>query len=899
METLSPKLQKIITDFGFTELTRIQKEVIPSIASGKNIVIRAPTGYGKTLAAFLPMLDRIDIDKPGVQLLYITPLRSLNRDVFKNIINIGNKFGVEIDVRHGDTSAYERANQVSQPPHCLITTPETLQSMFLSKKMMEHMKNLKFMIVDEVQSLMESKRGTQFSVGLERLKTIADFQIVGISATISDFEETKRFLGCTESISFEGDKKYDVKVIYPSIEEGDENVAKKQEVNEIVATSLRYIEKEISSSKSTLIFTNTRETAELLGSRLAKFLKDKKMEVHHSSLSKEVRMEIENKFKVGDIDLMIATSSLELGIDIGDVDLVIQYMSPRQVIKLIQRVGRSNHRQEGIAVGKILTINVDDYLESQAIEKCRQENKLEVINLPMGSLDILAHQIVGIVMQGITKQADIYALIKRSYAYKDLDKKTFNSTLDFLIKHYMLRYYGDGLVRTRRGLLFYISNISSIPNRKTYFVIDSQLNKRMGVLDEEFVAEHGKEGESFVMRGETWKIVKVEQSKISVIRAHNSIGAIPAWEGELMPVHRFVAEAAGELRHRYASKFSVLQEQNDNFVIPDKHNILIERVREYAVIHSTFGNKVNEAFSKALSAKISMATGESVITKIDPYRVIVKILFPLKQLQSIISTIDDPETLVKEGLSRTSLYEYRFLNVAKRMGVINKYADFTKMHLRTLIDMYKGSIIEDETYNELFRDKIDFKGLVDVLKGIKDGSIKVTINDGPASPLTYEGLENTYGGSIMKPEEAKKALREMVIERLKATRMELQCLNCGYKIGEMNAGDADGLQCRKCHSKYIGFYKAKYKDVYQPIITKGLKNKQLTKEEKGIFDSIKQSGALYLAYSGKACIVGASYGVGPATASRILASYSKSQDELIDKVIEAEKNYIETREFWN
>ncbi len=899
METLSPKLQKIITDLGFTELTRIQKEVIPSIASGKNIVIRAPTGYGKTLAAFLPMLDRIDIDKPGVQLLYITPLRSLNRDVFKNIINIGNKFGVEIDIRHGDTSAYERANQVSQPPHCLITTPETLQSMFLSKKMMEHMKNLKFMIVDEVQSLMESKRGTQFSVGLERLKTIADFQIVGISATISDFEETKRFLGCTESISFEGDKKYDIKVIYPSIEEGDENVAKKQEVNEIVATSLRYIEKEISSSKSTLIFTNTRETAELLGSRLAKFLKDKKMEVHHSSLSKEVRTEIENKFKVGDIDLMIATSSLELGIDIGDVDLVIQYMSPRQVIKLIQRVGRSNHRQEGIAVGKILTINVDDYLESQAIEKCRQENKLEVINLPMGSLDILAHQIVGIVMQGITKQEDIYALIKRSYAYKDLDKKTFNSTLDFLIKHYMLRYYGDGLVRTRRGLLFYISNISSIPNRKTYFVIDSQLNKRMGVLDEEFVAEHGKEGESFVMRGETWKIVKVELSKISVIRAHNSIGAIPAWEGELMPVHRFVAEAAGELRHQYASKFSVLQEQNDNFVIPDKHNILIERVREYAVIHSTFGNKVNEAFSKALSAKISMATGESVITKIDPYRVIVKILFPLKQLQSIISTIDDPETLVKEGLSRTSLYEYRFLNVAKRMGVINKYADFTKMHLRTLIDIYKGSIIEDETYNELFRDKIDFKGLVDVLKGIKDGSIKVTINDGPASPLTYEGLENTYGGSIMKPEEAKKALREMVLERLKATRMELQCLNCGYKIGEMNAGDADGLQCRKCHSKYIGFYKAKYKDVYQPIIAKGLKNKPLTKEEKGIFDSIKQSGALYLAYSGKACIVGASYGVGPATASRILASYSKSQDELIDKVIEAEKNYIETREFWN
>ena len=899
METLSPKLQKIVNEAGFTEFTGIQKEVIPKIKAGANLIIRAPTGYGKTLAAYLPMLDKVDVDKPGIQLLYVTPLRSLNRDVFKNIIKISTKFGAEIDIRHGDTSAYDRANQIRMPPHCLITTPETIQSMFLSKKMMEHLKNLKFMIVDEVQSLMESKRGTQFSVAIERLKKITDFQLVGISATISDFEETKKFLGCDESVSFEGNKKYDIGVVYPSIDSDDESVAKKEGINEVVATSLRYIENEIKGSKSTLIFTNTREAAELLGYRLAKFLKDKKMEVHHSSLSKEVRTEIENKFKVGEIDLMIATSSLELGIDIGDVDLVIQYMSPRQVIKLVQRVGRSNHKQEGIAVGKILTINVDDYLESKAIEACRAKDRLEVINLPLGSLDILAHQIVGIVIQGINKPDEIFSLIKKSYAYKSLNKETFGLTIDFLIKHYMLRYYGDGLVRTRRGLLFYINNISSIPNRKTYIVVDSQLNKKIGVLDEEFIAEHGKEGEAFVMRGETWKIIKTEPSKITVIRAHESVGAIPAWEGELMPVHKFVAETAADLRHKYVEKFSVLKEQKENFSIPDKNNVVIEKVRDYVIIHSVFGNKVNEAFSKAIAAKISMVTGESVISKIDPYRIIIKTHLPLKQISKIISSIDDPETLVKEGLSRTSLYEYRFLNVAKRFGVINKYADFTKMHLRTLIDLYKGSIIESETYNEIFNDKIDFDGLLDVLEGMRSGRIKTTLNDGPASPLTYEGLENTYGGSIMKPNEAKKALREMVLERLKSTRMYLQCLNCGNVIGEMNAGDADGLKCSKCGAKYIGFYKAKYKEMYLPIVKKGLGMKPLTKDEKNIFESIKQSGALYLGYDGRACLVGASYGIGPATAGRVLASYSKDQDGLIDRIIEAEKNYIETREFWN
>ncbi len=899
MEGLSEKLTKILKDIGFEDLTEIQKIVIPKIKNGKNIIFRAPTGYGKTLAAFLPILDKLNPDLEGIQMLYITPLKSLNRDIFKNIIKISNKMGIEVDIRHGDTTAYERSNQVNMPPHCLITTPETVQSMFLSKKLVEKMKNIKFVIVDEVQSLMESKRGTQFSVALERLRMLAKFQTIGISATIADFEETKKYLSAEESVSFSGDKKYEIEVTYPNFNASDEALASKENISKLVANSLRYISDEIQKSKSTIIFTNTRETAELLGSRLNKFLKGKKMEVHHSSLSKEVRTEIESKFKIGEIDVMISTSSLELGIDIGEVDLVVQYMSPRQVIKLIQRVGRSNHNQEGIAKGKLVTINIDDFLESKAIDNCRLDGKLEIIHLPKLSLDILAHQIVGLIIDGIDKPEEIFKVIKRSYAYNEISKEKFEKVIDFLIKHYMIRYYGKGLIRTKKGLLFYISNISSIPDRKNYLVIDSQLNKKIGVLDEEFVADNGKVGSNFIMRGENWKIVSIENQKISVIRTSSDIGAIPAWEGELMPVHRFVAEEAAFLRDRYAEKFSVLKEQKENFVIPNSKKILIERVDEYVIIHSTFGSLVNEGISKVITSVLSEIIGESVLSKVDPYRITIKTHIQIEKIKNIILNIDNIENRIKESIKRTSLYQYRFLNVAKRFGIINKYADFTKIRINSLIEMYDNSILEEETYNEIFSGKIDIKSVEEILSDIKKEKIEIIINNKEASPLTYEGLESNYGGSVIKPNEARKELRRLVLERIENTDIFMQCMNCGHKIGTIKVSNTSNIKCPKCNARYIGFFKEKQKAIYEPVLKKYFKNKKLTHQEQLILDNVKQNGALYLGYDKTACIVSSAYGIGAKTASRVLSSYSKDFDQLIDKVIEAEKNYIETKEFWN
>lgn len=899
-DRLSKKLQDALKARGFEEPTDIQKQAIDKILSGKNVIISAPTGYGKTFAAFLPCLDRIDTSKAGIQLLYVTPLRALNRDIFKNIIDVSNKIGVEIDIRHADTSASERANQVRMPPHCLITTPETVQSLFLSKGMKENLKNLRFLIVDEVQSLMESKRGTQFSVAIERLKQFSpNFQIIGLSATIADTEETKRFLKADEVVNTNLIKNYDIQVIYPEIGAEDEGLAKENNISDVVANGINTIKKLIENSKSTLIFTNTRETAELIGSRLYKILKDKKIEIHHSSLSKEIRTDIENRFKHGEIDVVIATSSMELGIDIGNVDLVIQYMSPRQVVKLIQRAGRSNHRLSGIAKCAILTINIDDFLESEAINRCREENKLEKIPLPRYSLDVLAHQIVGLIIDGADNLNQIYKTITNSYAYHELDKVIFDKVVEFLESHYLIRKFGEKIVRTRKGLMFYINNISMIPDQKTYLVVDSQLNKKIGVLDETFVAEHADEGNTFVMKGETWKIIKIEGRKITVSRTENLIGAIPAWEGELMPVHKFVAEKAAELRETYRNKFSILDEQSKNFIIPNKNNILIERIRDYVVIHSTFGNKVNETISNILGSEIAEAEGESLPIKVDPYRIIVKTPIALEKISEKLRSIENINDSIKNNLRRTSLYTHRFINELKRFGIINKDADYSKQYVKSVIELYKDSIVEEEVFNEIFNDKLDIKSTEEIVKALREKKIKITINKKSASPLAYEGIESSYGGTLIKPEEAKKVLRSLVKERLESTKLFLQCLNCGYEIGEMYTANTDDLKCPKCSAKYITFFKLKYKDSYEPIIKKFLKHKRLNHEETKLIEGIKQNAALYLAYGKKACIVGSSYGIGPAAASRILSAYSLDENMLIDRIIEAEKNYIETREFWN
>ncbi|MEM1684168.1 MAG: DEAD/DEAH box helicase [Nanopusillaceae archaeon] len=362
----------------FSEFNEIQKIAIPKILSGKNTLIVSPTGSGKTEAAVIPVFSKIlDIkekeNKNGILAIYITPLRALNRDMLDRLVWWCSNLDISIAIRHGDTSQSERSRQSKKPPEFLITTPETFQALFLGKKLKEYLKTVKFVIIDELHELLDDKRGIQLSLGLERLVNFSgEFQRIALSATIGDLKLAGKFIfGYRDfDIAFwYGIKKYDIEVFYPEITEEDVELSKKFGWSPKIIWSLRKIKEILDKHKSVIIFVNTREMAELLVSRFKKWIPDYPIEIHHSSLSREVRERNERLFKEGKLKAIIATSSLELGIDIGFVDAVIQYMSPRQIIRAIQRFGRAGHRLEEISKGYIITMDPDDYAESLIISK--------------------------------------------------------------------------------------------------------------------------------------------------------------------------------------------------------------------------------------------------------------------------------------------------------------------------------------------------------------------------------------------------------------------------------------------------------------------------------------------------------------------------------------------------
>ncbi|BFI73287.1 ATP-dependent DNA helicase Hel308 [Nanoarchaeota archaeon] len=380
------KLRKEILDLfysRFKDFNPIQKLAIPKVLEGKNTLIVAPTGSGKSEASILPVFSKIlDIkEKEGIENkllgLYITPLRALNRDLLDRIKWWGDNLNITTAIRHGDTEEKERSRLSKKPVEFLITTPETFQILFLGKRLREQLKTIRFVIVDEVHELLNEKRGIQLSLGLERLVNYSgEFQRIGLSATIGDLDEAAKFLFGYRNYDIAywyAEKRYDIKVLYPEITNEDLELARKFNWSPKIAWSLRKMKEIMDKHKSVLIFVNTREMAELIVSRFKMWIPNYPIEIHHSSLSREVRERNEKLFKEGKLKAIVATSSLELGIDIGYVDAVIQYNSPRQVARLVQRVGRAGHRLHEVSIGYIITLDIDDYAESLTIKKFIEE----------------------------------------------------------------------------------------------------------------------------------------------------------------------------------------------------------------------------------------------------------------------------------------------------------------------------------------------------------------------------------------------------------------------------------------------------------------------------------------------------------------------------------------------
>ncbi len=939
----------------FSRPTGIQQLVIPEILRGENVLVISETGSGKTESVLLPifsMLQEKGSREEGVKpisVFYITPLRSLNRDLLKRILWWSNHLAFDVSVRHGDTSQYERSMQAQNPSDMFISTPETLQAILTGKLMKEHLKNIKWVVIDEVHELIDNKRGVQLSVGLERLKELirsgnskeetgSSPQIIGLSATVGSPQTVAKFLtrSSCKILNTAKARSAKIRVESPKTGKKDYEVSEHAIISPGVAARIRRIDELIQKKKSVLVFTNTRESAEILSSRLRIINPKLPIEAHHSSLSREVRIKAEEDFKERKTRALLCTSSLELGIDIGSIDFILQYMSPRQVIKLLQRVGRSGHELTRTPEGVIISSDADDCFESAAIADLALRGLIEPTKSYYKALDVLGHQIVGLALDEYKIPADkAYEIVRKAYPFRDLTKEDFYKVCSFMQRLRVLwfdtKYTDDGkpaLKRRKNSFLYYYNNLSTIPDVKNYKIIDVVSNKPVGSLDAEFIAMHGRPGGSFIVKGQAWRVLDIGKTRILVEPMPGIEAAIPAWEGERIPVPYDVAQGVGRLRKEISDNLNrkdivgylakkhpidrevakrlvkVIRSQANYGFVPDDKKILIEHGGfegdegiQYIVIHSCFGSLVNDTIGRVLSTLLMNRLG-SVGLQTDPYRIIIKI--PGYGWKEVVETFkklspDVVKTVLELALPDTELFMWRFMHAAKRFGIISRDADFGKVYLKKIIEAYSNTPVYHETMNEIMQDKLDMEKTLEVIKKIKKGEIKIVVKGG-LSPLGRAGIERRY--EIIAPGRPEKEIFEVFKKRLLDTQLGLICCNCGRWLSMGPVRDfKENMVCKSCGAKLISTVPPRYAAEAETIIKKHIEKRSVSKEEKKWLNWILDAGGLVLDHGLNAVKVMAGRGIGPKTAARVL-SKMHTGDELLRDVLNQERIYAKTRRFW-
>lgn len=945
-----PILRDIIKKHGFLIPTMPQISVFDYIMNRKNLLLVAPTGSGKTEAVIFPIFDYFLRNRQkslGINILYITPLRALNRDIFKRLIELGNEDGIriKINVRHGDTSQSERRKQLKSPPNMLIVTPETLQAILPAKKFKEHLKTIEWVIIDEIHELVDSKRGTQLSVALERLKELTkkEFTRIGLSATIGSPQKVAKFLvgdRDVEIINLESEKRYEFKIEYPKIIESDDKLAKDLACRVEMAARIRRLAELIEDHKSTLIFVNTRYEAEILASLMTKFKPDFAFGVHHGSLSKLVRIEAENKFKNNELKALIATSSMELGIDIGDIDLVIQFRSPKQVTRLIQRVGRAGHKIDIISRGILITTSVDDICESWIIVKKGLNYELEDIQIHENALDVLAHQIIGILLdKSNSTYQEIFSIIKRSYTFRNLSEITFKEVLSFLkSQNAIFEENNFKFIKQNKGTRIYYNNsLSMIPDTRNFKIIDSTSNKMIGTLDEQFVVVSCKVGSLFIIHGKSWKILSIddENDKITVGEMYKESSEIPRWLGEQIPVPFSVANEVGKLRRESEiilknqgqidnlfkdslidinsiSEFQNLYQKqiSENAEIGTDETIVIECFKNYTIIHACCGLKANETLARIIGVLLEARFRINIGLRVDPYRIILIFPFEFDKPNIIEEVIletkpEDIKSILEITLKNTNLFLYKFFQIARKFNVIEKKVSFKSINMKNLVKIFHKTPLYEETMRDLGIEKIDLAIAEDIFQKIQDG--KITLKSiirkkiqGP-TPLGLLGLDWLIPKDFILTTSSKGLILETVKKRLLNTQVKLFCMYCkNWERINTISTLPEKPECPKCNSRFLAILHYNNNELKR-VINLQKRNQNLSKEEIKIIRTAEKSANLVLNYGKKAIIVLAARGVGPTTTTRILQKNfeSKSEEELFLEIIEAERQFERTRQFWN
>ncbi len=939
-ELLSFDVAALLKEKKISEFTEIQRLAIPKITSGDNVLVIAPTGSGKTETAMLPILSKIANKKKaaaergeklkGIKAIYITPLRALNRDILERFTSWCKQLEITIAVRHGDTTATERVKQRDEPPLFMITTPETLQSLLIAPKLSDALINVEHLVIDEVHELYDSKRGAQLALGLERLEAKAPgFQRIGLSATVGSPEKVARFIGQNVKIcNTEAKRKLELSVELVRRPRGTESAKLRTLLNIPAATvaRLQRIEELIHQHNSTLVFVNTRYAAESLANGLyaMESMKDK-ISVHHSSLSKEVRMDTERKFKDQQVKAIVCTSSLELGIDIGTVDLVIQYASPRHVTRLVQRVGRSGHKHYLQPKGIILATDEMDMAEAAAVCSQAERGQLEEMEHPFNALDVLGHFLAGIAYEYNTIQLSrVLEMCHKTFTYSTLTeqqllataKQMANNGIIKLVEEKSEQKLGQGAkqneeicIQTRgmRTKLYYYENISTIPDQKRYFIKDSATRKNVAVLDEAFVSEFIETGGIFIAQGKAWKVLSIDKQEIIVEAAADLTAAVPDWLGEEIPVTRQTAKLVAEILSAQSDANNQVEDNRNQLLkfcstsdrkqinefaaeqektfTPTSDIVVEENVSEnFLVLHSFHGLRANETLARVLSVMLAQRD-KSLKTRASPYSIILEFSRPVsgEEVVEVVQNLNPGlvQRTLEESLPTTRLFRHKFVHVAKRFGFIKKDWDASASSLgRIIATIDRNNPMIRETLAELLSSRLSLEEAKTVAGEISKSAIKVKrIYTKKWSPLAQNALEFGGASELFLPAEPTSAIVEAFAQTMRAKSVRLNCTYCKntftFDLVEIKADEK--ITCPHCSSTQLTL--AEYMEKEQPRET-------------------EKATSLISAYGGRALFALETYGVGPQTAGRVLARMHKTEEEFFKDLLEAQKNFLKTRKFW-
>ena len=797
----------------------------PPILEGRDVLLAAPTGSGKTLAAFLVALDRLFRQALSGELgghthvVYVSPLKALGNDVQKNLLQPLEELyalalaeglspePIRVQVRTGDTPAAERAQMVRRPPHILITTPESLYLLLTAPRARETLRRVDTVIVDEIHALARDKRGSHFSLSLERLKhlTGARPQLIGLSATVRPLPDFAAFLT--------GDSAADCAVVEVGhLRTWELSIETPEEELSAVATHEMWgqvydrLVRLVAEHRTTLIFTNTRKLAERVAHDLGLRIGPGLVCAHHGSMARELRLSAEQKLKQGHLRAMVATASLELGIDIGSVDVVVQLGSPRAMAVFLQRVGRAGHHLAGVSKGLLVAFTRDELVECAALVRAVREGKLDSVHIPQAPLDVLAQQLVAACAVEPWDERALYALVRRAWPYRNLSFEAYEDVLRMLAEGVAVRgpsrmhLHRDRVhhqLKARRGArLAAVFNAGAIPDTFNYPVLAEPEGRQVGTLDEDFAVECSA-GDIFLLGSTSWRIQSVRAGTVRVEDAHGAPPTVPFWRGEGLGRTEELSSEVGRLREDVSPALDVealreacaLSESGVDALLvylrvsegilgalPTTTTLVAERFFDEAggmqlCLHAPFGSRINRAWGLALRKRFcrtfdfelqAAATDDGILLSLGEQH-----SFPLADIFDFLHP-DTVEEVLVQAVLQSPLFGTRFRWNATRALALSRFQNGKRVppqiqrarsdDLMAAVfpaqvgcqDNHGGGDVElphhplvSQTVEDCLREALDVDGLKAVLRRLRAGELRTLAVDLPEpSPLAHALLNS-------------------------------------------------------------------------------------------------------------------------------------------------------------